>query len=149
MSGKNIKGRSKAGPPFICLRHYVYESAAYRSLTPADRCVYMAIQYRYNGSNNGRIVMSVRQAVIEAGVNKDTVTASIKRLLDRGLVEIASESNFETRVAREYRLTHERCDRTNALPSKAFLKWKPAEAKPADRHRAANDVTPIRRPKAA
>lgn len=125
MTKKTIKGRSKFGPPFIMVRHYVYDSAAYRSLTPADRSVYAVILRRYNGTNNGRIGMSVRVCAEEAGVNKDTVGACVQKLCDRGLIEIASESSLVTRMAREYRVTHERCDRTGALPSKAFLKWSP------------------------
>ena len=127
--GKDRKGRSRSGAPFICLRHYVYDTPAYRSLTPADRCVYLAILRRYNGTNNGRIGLSVRAAAEEAGIHKDSVGACIRRLIDRGLVELANESDFLSRLAREYRLTHERCDRTGALPTKAFLRWSPEAAK--------------------
>lgn len=138
----NSKGRSKSGPPFIQVHHYVYDTAAYRSITPADRSVYMAILRRFNGSNNGRIGMSYRACALEAGVNKDTVGSSIDRLIDRGLIEIANESDFISRRAREYRLTHLRCDLSGALPSKAFLRWAPPAKTRKVPTLAANDAAP-------
>lgn len=127
--GQDRRGRSVSGPPFIRLFKYVYESAAYRSLTPAERVVLLAVMARYNGGNNGSLALSVRDASEECRVNKDTASKAFQVLEIRGFLENTRKGAFSVkmRLASEWRLTWERCDKTHALPSKAFLKWRPTE----------------------
>ncbi len=132
MSRKTKKGRSVSGPPFIALPIYIYECPAWNSLSATERLIWLALVRRYNGKNNGRLGLSVRDAAKEARVNKDTAGQHFKTLAARGFIEVAEESCLETRMAREWRLTHLKCDRTNHLPSKAFMKWTPVEVAPAN-----------------
>jgi hypothetical protein len=56
---------------YVKLRFWLLNSPAWQSLPPAARALYIDIVKRYNGSNNGRIVMGVRDTAKLIGVSKD------------------------------------------------------------------------------
>lgn len=58
-------GRSKTQGRFLMLEHFMLKSAAWKSLTPQQRCIYIELGQRFNGLNNGEISFSVRQAASE------------------------------------------------------------------------------------
>lgn len=123
------KGRSKTGDRFVCLRHFLMDSPAWLSLTPGARVVYLELLRRYNGSNNGYLGLSARDAAHLCRLNKDTVTRVISELREKGFIELVTPGGFsyKARHSAEYRLTAEICNRTGAPPSKAFMKWRPPE----------------------
>ena len=122
MAGKDRKGRSKGGPPFIRVPNPVYDSAAFRSLSPGDVAVLLAVIRRFNGMNNGYIALGVREAASIANMNKDTVMRSFQTLVAVGLIEPASKGAFSLKIkhASEWRLAWERCDRSGSVPSHAY-----------------------------
>ena len=125
--GLDKKGRSKSGPTFSPLFHFMMETPAWRNLTTQERIAYVEVLRRYNGSNNGRIVASVRQVAEGANINKDTAGRCLQRLQDLGFLELVTPGGFsrKNRHASEWRLTAHRCDRTERPGSKSFLKWRP------------------------
>lgn len=130
MSKANQKGRSKGDGPFVQLPHYMLRSAAWRSLSAQEQATYIVIAAAYNGSNNGRIAVSVRTVAECANVNKDTASKCLGTLQARGFIECASPGGFTRKVrhAAEWRLTLYRCDRTNTPPLKPFMRWRPETA---------------------
>ena len=56
---------------YVKLRFWLLNSLAWQSLPPTARALYIEIVKRYNGSNNGRIVMGVRDTAKLIGVSKD------------------------------------------------------------------------------
>lgn len=127
MARYNRKGRSKGNGPFVLLPHYMLNSMAWASLSPQDRAVYVELRRRFNGRNNGRIGLSVREAAEQCRMNRDTAAKSLRTLEKTGFVEVATLGGFtrKDRHSTEWRLTTDPCDATGAPPSKAFLKWKP------------------------
>lgn len=125
----NKTGRSKKGPPFVKLPWYLVDSPAWRSLTPAARAVYVELARVYNGRNNGTLALSVRDAAAGCRINKDTAGKAFRELQDRGLVERVTEGRFSLKIrhAAEWRLTVEVCNKTGAMASKAFMRWRPAD----------------------
>lgn len=123
----NKTGRSKT-EPFLKLTWFMLESPAWRSLTPAARAIYIELAKLYNGRNNGWLALSVRDAAQRCRVNKDTAAKALAELQAAGFVECVTPGGFTRKVrhATEWRLTGERCDKTGALPSKAFMRWRPA-----------------------
>lgn len=130
MSRVNKKGRSIGGGRFVQIHHFMMQSAAWRSLKPNDRAVYLEVAAIYDGTNNGRLALGVRAAAERVNINKDTAGKCFLRLLERGFIECAQPGGFSMKVrhAAEWRLAQYRCDRTGQLPSKAFLKWTPETA---------------------
>lgn len=130
MSRANKTGRSKGVGRFVQLPLFMLESVAWRDLSSQEQAAYLAVAMVYNGANNGCLAVSVRQVAERARVNKDTATKCVARLQALGFIECASPGGFSRKVrhAAEWRLTLYKCDRTNALPSKAFMKWRPENA---------------------
>lgn len=130
MSRTNRKGRSADGGRFVQLHHFMLNSPAWRCLSAQDRAAYVAVAMTYNGANNGYLAVSVRQIAEHANINKDTAAKCLGRLQKLGFLELVTPGAFSRKVrhAAEWRLTFYKCDRTHALPSKAFLKWRPENA---------------------
>lgn len=104
-------------------------SLAWKALKASSRAVYVVLAQRYNGSNNGRIALSARDAADLCNINKDTATKAFRELIELGFIECATPGGFSRKVrhATEWRLTQHRCDLTGALPTKAFVRWRPIQ----------------------
>ena len=108
---------------YIRLHHYLLKTSAWLGLSAGARAVYVQVAFRYNGSNNGRIAYSVRDAAAECRVNKDTASRAFKELVDGGFIEATRYGGLtrKTRLASEWRLTEYRCDLTGSLSTKPFM----------------------------
>ena len=63
---------------------------------------------RFNGSNNGSISLSVREAAEYAGCSPNTAGRMFNELIDAGLLICSQTSSFNSgkRLARLWELTH-------------------------------------------
>lgn len=109
----------------VRLFHWMMKSPAWRTLPPAGRALYIEMAFRYNGSNNGKIGYSVREAAHDLNIAKDTAGKMFQELEERGFIETARRSAFscKARYSREWRLTEFECHVTKASPSKKFMTW--------------------------
>lgn len=123
------KGRRANGPPFIQLFQWMYDSTAFRSLRPGPRAVILALLRRYNGTNNGSIALSVRDAVFDCGVrDKDTVAGYFTELERKGFIVATRRGAFHLKDptanrATEWRLTW--LDAPGIKATKEFMQWAP------------------------
>jgi hypothetical protein len=108
---------------YFQLHHYMMKTDAWRALSAAARAVYLQIGFRYDGSNNGRISFSVRDAASECGLARDTACRAFKELMDLGFIEERRHGSLsrKTRIASEWRLTAFKCDLTGELKSALFM----------------------------
>jgi hypothetical protein len=123
---KRRGGKKYRGEAHIRLHHWLLRSDAWLSLSTQARAVYIAIVQRYNGTNNGRLWLSVRDAARECRIAKDTATRSFRELLDRNFIECKTPGGFsrKTHHATEWLLTEYRDDVNHTAPSKAFMRWR-------------------------
>jgi len=130
MAKHNAKRRSKGTGRFAQLHHFMLNSAAWRALKPAERAVYIEVLAIYDGKNNGRIALGVRDAADRCNINKDTASKCFKRLEELGFIELAQPGGFSLKLrhAAEWRLTQFQCDRTGAFASKGFMSWRPEDS---------------------
>jgi hypothetical protein len=112
-------------PNFIQLFHYVKRSKEYHALSLTARALLTEIMDRYNGSNNGSIVLSVREAAYELRVNQGTISRAARELDDSDLVRPTQIGAWRGRQATEWRLTWRRCDKTGDLPRNVWVERKP------------------------
>jgi hypothetical protein len=148
------KYKRRSAPRFLQLHHRLLKSQAWHLLTPLQRCGYIEIAQLYDGSNNGRLAMSVRRL---AGVIPCAKNSPILRELeDAGFIETVKIGRWtrkeEERAASEYRLTDFRCDVTGELPTRTYnhkVLWEPSRpaSKPAKALTAAERVRRHRRKK--
>ena len=123
----NKKGRSKGGGRFVALHHFMLNTLAWQSLSPAERAVYVYLAKQYDGANNGTLLGPDRGIAENCNINRATAAKAKRILEERGFIELVTPGGFSRKVrhASEYRLTFYRCDVTEAAPSKAFLTWRP------------------------
>lgn len=144
---QNKKGRSKTAGHFVMLTAFMLNSAAWRALKPAERAVYVELRRRYYGQNNGSIALSVRDAAERCNINKDTARKALSRLQELGFIECATPGGFSLKLrhATEWRLLDERCDKTGALPTKAFMRWRPVASESKARSEDVPNTVPSNR----
>lgn len=133
MSKYKRKGKSK----FIMIEAYVKRSAAWKALTPIERCAYLELKWRYDGMNNGYIGLGCRELSDELNMGRDTARRALNKLLEVGFINKQKPSAFslKNRAVTEWRLTEYRCDVTGELPTKTFMRWEPKkkqQAHPSD-----------------
>lgn len=123
------RGRKSSGPPFVQLHKWLMATAAWQHLSPNDRCVYLALKARFNGSNNGRIAFSAREAGAAINASHHTGNRSLNNLVEHGFLIVTEDSDFnrKVKIARTYLLTELPDDRPgkSRIPSKDFASWKP------------------------
>ena len=139
-------GRSKQAPRHVRLYHWMMDKPAWQSLSGNQRALYVAISARYNGSNNGRIHFSDREAARAVHVSKSTAARGLAVLAERGFIVAVTRGGFNVKnkeaQATEWRLTEFNCDVTGALPSKEFATWS-SECISRSHHEDTN-VPPVR-----
>jgi hypothetical protein len=115
----NHKGRSTT-ERFVSLPHHMLRSAAWRSLSPVARCIFLELSAIYNGGNNGFIALSTRDAAKHVRCSKDTAARALVELTDKGFIVCCSRGHFDRKSphASEYRLTLHSCNRTGEKPPK-------------------------------
>jgi hypothetical protein len=126
----------KNGPRFVQLFHWEMDSAAYRDLSGNARSIYIEIKRRYNGSNNGFIVYSVRQAADALKIGKTTAAKAFRELISHGFIVAEQRGAFHWKIdvsgerhrpASEWRLTAYPSDRATGHESryqtKEFMRW--------------------------
>jgi hypothetical protein len=118
-------GRSTGPARFLKLDHWLLKTTAWRSLGPACRALYVELAQRYNGSNNGEISMSVREAAGLIHVAKDTATKSFHELEEKGFIKraVCGSFNWKLKQATTWILTA--YDLGESLATKEFARWLP------------------------
>ncbi len=122
----NAKGRND-GAKHVRLYWWLLDSAAYRHLSCYGRALLIEIIYRHNGENNGRVLMSVREAADRLGVVPNTALKALAELQDKGFIRLAKAGAFtlKRRHATEWTLTMFTVG--DNKPTKDFINWKPPE----------------------
>jgi hypothetical protein len=118
-------GRSRSGPRFTRVFHWLTETPAWRSLGAVPRALYLELAQRYNGSNNGEISMSVREAKDLVHVAKDTAMRAFRELQQKGFIRcrMSGSFNYKLRHASTWILTEH--DMGDERATKDFARWRP------------------------
>jgi hypothetical protein len=126
----NHKGRSTI-ERFVSLPYWMLQSPAWRSLSPVARSVFVELAAIYNGSNNGRLALSARDAAERVCCSKNTAARAFAELIQKGFVDLCSRGHFDRKTphAAEYRLTLHPCDRSGERSSRRFMSWHPDQPK--------------------
>lgn len=141
------KGKSK----FIMIEGYVKCSAAWKALTPIERCSYLEVKWRYDGLNNGRIGLGCRELADELNMSRNTADRALDELIGKGFIMKMKPSafNVKNRAVTEWRLTEYPCDVTGELPTKDFMRWQPknkTQSHPRDTQSHPRDTNPPKVP---
>ena len=125
--GREKRGRRRKGPPFSMLPHFIQASAAYHGLSLPARAFLLEIIRRYNGANNGKIVLGTREAAYELNCAFGTIVKAARELGDAKLVQPISKGVWRGRRATTWQIAWIVCDATGELPRKQWPLRKPYE----------------------
>jgi DNA-binding transcriptional regulator YhcF (GntR family) len=127
----NKKRRLGPTERWVQLKYWLLKSPAWRSLTGNAAKLYVELAMRYNGSNNGRIPYSVREAAKALNVSFQTAMRSLQLLQERGFIVCTRRGAFSLKAAphaSEWRLTEYSNDTPPEHATKDFMRWQPTEA---------------------
>src|SRR4051794_38105898 len=72
--------------PFIRIPKDAYDSPAFRSLRPVEIAVLLLVASKFNGHNNGAIVLGLREAAARCHCSKSTASRALARLQETRLI---------------------------------------------------------------
>lgn len=127
MTGRKTHPNGRSKITFIMLRHDIYDSDSWQSLSSQARSTWLELARRYNSFNNGRIPLSCREVSRLLCVSKDTASRAFNELIDRGLIKVKQNSGFnvKSRTSRRWALTSEPLN--NQAPTNEWRYWKKSE----------------------
>lgn len=88
MVRKPYKGNKKGAGRHVQLSEWLQKSEAWATLRPGPRALYIEIKRRFNGVNNGRIILSHRDAAKALAVHRNTVGPWFRDLEERGFIRM-------------------------------------------------------------
>ena len=86
--GKPYKHHKKGAGRHVQLPEWLQASEAWRSLKPGPRALYVELKRRFNGRNNGQIILSHRDAASALNVHRNTVGPWFTELERRGFIRM-------------------------------------------------------------
>lgn len=119
-------GKRAAEGQYTNLPYALLKSEAWRSLSGAAAKVFLELNTRFNGSNNGTVRLSMNEATEALGIGKATVQRAFVELQDKGFVALAREGNWYHRQAHEWRLTTKSVQTTEGTKSQTddWKRWR-------------------------
>lgn len=126
MARKSYKYHKKGVGHFVQLHEWFQKTEAWATLPPGPRALYIELKRRYTGSNNGRIVLSHREAAKALSVHRNTVGPWFKELEARGFIVMSQAPYLGPSgigQTSHWRLTELPTDDMKT-PSKDFASWR-------------------------
>lgn len=127
MSRNSPRDKNRGKYRHVQLTEKFQTTHAWSTLKPGPRALYVELKRRHNGQNNGRILMSVREAATLLNVHRNTVPAYFRDLEDRHLVRQTREGYLGAEghgIASTWRLA-ELPTAAGAPPDLRYLSWEP------------------------
>lgn len=88
MAGKPYKRGKRGAGRHVQLPEYLQSTDAWARLKPGPRALYVELKRRYNGTNNGRLILSHRDAAKMLNVHRNTVGPWFVQLQEHGLIHM-------------------------------------------------------------
>ena len=122
--------RRKSEPRHIRLYHSITGSDAWLSLSGNATKVLIALVRLDDGSSNGQIFFSDRQASKATGLSRNTCIKAFRELQAKGFIRIVEKGHFDRKVrhATVWRYTWQAAPGISP-PTRDFEKWKPETEK--------------------
>jgi len=125
---KPYKTNKRNEPAFVMLYNFMADTPAWRSLKPAPRALYFEIKRQYNGHNNGRVLLSHRDAAKRLNCSYNSVGSWFTALEERGFIVCMQRPHLGPSGVGQtshWRLTEYECE--GIRPTHDYKVWKPTE----------------------
>lgn len=126
----SVTGRSEGGTPHVRFYRWELEATAYRSLSPVARCVLLELKAFYNGTNNGSLFLSAREAGRRVGVGRTKAWEALWELREKGFIRPSRTGGFSWKVgaqrgdATAWILTEFPLGAEKGIGTREFMRWK-------------------------
>lgn len=118
------------GEAHVRLYRHELESPAWRTLSVDARALLIELRALFDPKRgDNRVFLGTRGAMERLGIGQRRVEAARAELLERGWITVAERGSFTRKVrhATAYALENEPpSEAAGAVPSKAFMRWRPA-----------------------
>jgi biotin operon repressor len=104
-SRTKTKGKRSEEGQYIPLPYAQIKSPAWRSLSGAAVKVWLELHTRYNGGNNGKLHLSMKEAAEILGIGRATVKRAFDELEAKGFLVLEIPGDWYCRRAHDWRLT--------------------------------------------
>lgn len=91
----NQTGRNDGDGRHVRLYFWMLTSEAWRALNPLARALYVEMATLFNGSNNGDLFLSVRDAAERLGIGKSSASRAFHNLVELGFIRPNLSSGFD------------------------------------------------------
>jgi len=125
---KPYNSHKRSEPNFVMLLNSMADTAAWRSLKPAPRALYFEIKRQYNGHNNGRVLLSHRDAAKRLNCSYNSVGGWFKALEQSGFIVCMQKPHLGPSGVGQtshWRLTEYECEGTR--PTHDYKSSRPKE----------------------
>ena len=134
----NVTGRNDGDGQYLPISYVMAHSTAFRALTGGALKVWVELRSRYNGSNNGRVSLSLREAASLLGMSQSTAQRGFRELEQKGFIKCRSRGSWYGRRAAEFILTDRSFD--GHPPTRDWQRWS-AKKKPSVPKRTAKSFS--------
>lgn len=140
MTRRSRKNRIANSERFFQMHNWLLNSGAWKATNVYERSLYFELKQRYNGSNNGDIAMSHREAQAALNCSDKPVKAAFKGLIEKGFIRAAQVGSFHWKAnhtpggrSTRWILTEYPVDLPvrSLVPEKTFMRWRPDQIKNA------------------
>ena len=130
------KHQKKGGGRHVQLPEWLQASEAWATLKPGPRALYIELKRRYNGSNNGEIFLSYRDAACALNAHRNTVGAWFDELQERGFITLTTPPHLgPSGIGQASKWALEELPTPDGKPAgKAFMRWREKQ-KPRTKNR--------------
>lgn len=130
--GYKAKKRGGPGGKFVALPEWLQASAAWATLPPGPRALYVELKRRFTGSNNGQIFLSHRDAAAALAVHRNTVGPWFRELETRGFIRLTVGPHLGPSGIGQASVweLEELGTSDGMLATKSFMRWQPEKQNP-------------------
>jgi len=124
--------RTNPNNKFVMIERWFWRCPAWQALPHAARSLYIELEMRFTGQNNGDLELSVRRAMELIGCSYNYTSKMFGQLEDKGFIKARQRGSFtwKARHSTMWILTlHEYLGRD---PTKDFMKWQPPKKQNTD-----------------
>lgn len=126
----SYKSKKRGTGRHVQIPEWLQSTEAWRTLKPGPRALYIEIRRRFNGANNGAILMSVREAADLLNVHRNTTPGYFIELERRGIIRQTREGYLGAEghgIASTWALCE--MPQANGRPADlSFREWRETEA---------------------
>jgi DNA-binding transcriptional regulator YhcF (GntR family) len=116
-------GRSVGKSRFVMLYKFMTSCPAYCSLSNNARALYIELKLLFNGSNNGDLFMSVRDAAASINVSVGTASKTLNELQEKGFIRPKKRGSFHLKLRHATTWILTEVDYCGTPPTKDFMRW--------------------------